>query len=124
MLVTLLALLMVTLSVLLTTSVVNLRTNAFRNEERRVLATALADAALAETLASLDEDPFFRGVTERTLGIGRISSSVVGGGKNVRKVTASGWVAEFEVQIDADVKVKSSRARIVRWNYRQGPRHR
>ncbi len=124
MLVTLLTLLMVTLSVLLTTSVVDLRTNVFRGEERRVLTTALADAALAETLARLDEDPNFRGVTERALGIGRISSSVAFGGENVRKVTASGWGAEFEVQIDADVTVKFSRARIVRWNYRQGPRHR
>lgn len=53
-----------------------LRMRAVRRESQGVLLTALADAALAESVANLAVDANFAGVPEHPLGKGKITSHI------------------------------------------------
>lgn len=117
----LVTLLVVTMSILLAASFVQTRVDAFRAEERRVMTNALADAAMAETLAHLDEDRSFSGFSDRAFDKGTISSTVTTKSPDIRGVTVTGRFADFQMVIDAEVDVRFSRVRVVRWRYRHGP---
>ncbi len=117
----LVTLLIVTMSILVAASFVQVRLDAFRAEERRVMTTALADAAMAETLAHLDEDQNFVGSRARAFDKGTISSSVEKNRQDFRSVTAAGRFAGWQTVIEAEVDIRFARVKVVSWKYRHGP---
>ena len=112
---------LVTLSLLLVAGHLQTRVDGFQMERRNVRLAALADAALAETLARLDEDRTFPGVEERQFGGGRIASTVVdysGGGLTV---TATGRLPGWRASIRAQVFIDRNGPRVLSWTGTQGP---
>lgn len=78
--------------------------------ERTVRLTALVDAAMATTLARLAVDRFDRGVQERPMGEGVVSSVVT-------------QISLHEVEIVAQGKARGWRSTVIaRVNVRNGPR--
>ena len=111
----------VTMSMLLVASFIEGRKISFVTEERNVVISALADAAMAETLARMSESKNFKGIEMRSFGQGSISSTVSIESGGYRKVIAVGRFKLWAASIDAQVDVRGSRPIVVRWSYRQGP---
>ena len=90
-------------------------------EERAVRATALSDAAMAETLAELaTKGVTFPGVTERQFEGGTVSSLVRPKGAWEVEVIAVGRRNDWQATVTASVFVKDG-ARILWWQRTQGP---
>jgi len=77
-------------------------------------ARALADAALAETLAELDWSPAFGGVDRHPLGTGWIASRVERNGRRAT-VRLEVEVALFYQEVEAEVELGSRRPRVLSW---------
>ena len=120
-LVALVTVLVVTMSMLLVASFIQGRKISFVTEERNVTISALADAAMAETLAHISDEKFFRGIEDRTFGQGSISSTVTIKGSGYRKVIATGAYKLWAASIDAIIDVRGPQPIVVSWTYRQGP---
>ncbi len=73
-------------------------------ELRVVKLRALTDAALAETMAHLDESPTFRGQPDHALGDGMIGSSVKQREDGALHVTANANWRRWAAALDADVR--------------------
>jgi hypothetical protein len=86
--VALMVLLLVSLGLALVASALARGMRIVRQEAEGIQLAALSDAAVAETLARLDQDPSFRGVAEHTYGGGLLSSEVVDVGAKRWWVTA------------------------------------
>jgi hypothetical protein len=92
-------------------------------EERSVRTIALSDAAMAETMAELaDKGHSFRGVTERSVAGGTISSTVRTMGEWEVEVVAIGVRDDWRSVITARVSLVSD-PRVVWWQRTQGPRN-
>ncbi len=115
------ALLVVTMAVLLVAQLIQNRVAGVRLEERQVVTGSLADAALAETLARLDDDRFFRGLAPQDLGGGQIESSVSILHNDRRRVVATGRVNDWRMSLTAEVDMRLGRPRVLRWSYQSGP---
>ena len=117
--VALVAVFVVTLSVLLIASLIQSRVNSFHVEERRVKLVTLSDGAMAETLARLHEYHGFRGIDSKPLGDGLISSKVTPISQSVKKITAVGQFQESQGIIEAEVIVYHNHFDVRSWTYRQ-----
>ncbi len=104
----------VVLAVLAMGALVEGRQASTRREGRRIHAVAAADAACAETLAGLAEDPSFRGVAARPFGGGSIASTVEVVGPDAVEVVAIGTWREWTVRITAAVDVSGGPA-VMAW---------
>ncbi len=120
-LVALVTVLVVTMSMLLVASFIDVRKLSFEIEERNVTISALADAAMAETLANLSKEKYFKGVVERDFGGGSISSTVTIEKNDHRRVVAVGKFKRWTASIDAKVSVQTTQPFVVKWSYHQGP---
>jgi len=90
-------------------------------EERSVRTTALSDSAMAETLAELaDKGPSYRGITERSVVGGTISSTVRLMGEWEVEVVAVGARDGWQSTINARVSLVTG-PRVVWWQRTQGP---
>ncbi len=118
-LVALVTIMVVTMAVLLVAAFVEDRSNAFRLEQRAVEATALADAAMAESLAELSRDRFFSGVTERPFGGGTIASTVTSVSPRRRQIRAEGTLPRWSAVIEAEIELDGYRAVVLTWTLRQ-----
>jgi len=112
---------LVTMSLLLVARTLQLRSEGFQRERRDVKLTALADAALAATLAELDRDRYFPGLVDREFGGGRISSAVDGDPERTVTVSAAGRFQDWTATIDARVVMARSGPRVVSWQYDRRP---
>jgi hypothetical protein len=88
--------------------------------ERTVRLTALVDAAMATTLAELAVDRFDRGVEDREMGEGVISSVVTRVGLYEVEVVALGRARGWRSTVIARVSVEH-RPRVLRWRRFQSP---
>jgi len=117
------AILLTSMSVLLVAGMIRSRRITFDVEERNVVLTALADAAMAESLAEVDKNRNFSGVTQHSLGRGTISSRVVFEKPGYRKIVAEafydGWTEVIEARID--IREEHKHVLILGWSYRMGP---
>lgn len=90
-------------------------------EERSIRATALSDWAMSETLAELAERGHsFRGVSERSVAGGTISSTVRWLGEWEVEVVAVGVPGDWRSTITARVSLLTA-PRVVWWQRTQGP---
>ena len=94
-----------------------------RLEERSATLIALTDAALAETLARLAADPAAPGLAPRSLGQGRISSTVERRGDGVR-VRARAESAGWQALLEAEVALAAGPPRVTSWRRSHGPARR
>lgn len=85
---TLLVVVLLTAALLIIAATLQSRLKLVRRETDVIRLTALADAALAETLAHLAVSPAYSGVPQRELGDGVITSRVEAAGANRRTVHA------------------------------------
>jgi hypothetical protein len=110
------ALVLVTLTVLLLASLLKGRSDGYRARHRTVVLVSLSDAACAETLARLAANPDSTGVVRRVLGDGVIESRVSGSGQGRRLVVAEGRYAGWRGTVTAEVEVGDGGPRVVSWN--------
>jgi len=90
-------------------------------EERAVRVIALSDAAMAETLAELAASgAAFRGVTERWVEGGTITSSVRAMGEWEVEVVAIGKREDWQAKVQARVYLLGG-PRVLWWQRTQGP---
>lgn len=92
-----------------------LRMGMVQREARSLTLTALADAALAETLAHLALDATYRGVAAHPFGGGTIESEVTRVSTARFEVTASGRYAGRERAVRATVLRLPEGTRVVSW---------
>jgi len=90
--------------------------DALQRERRIIELRAATDAALAETMAALDEDPAFSGLASRTFAGGSIGSSVSRREDGTVEVTAvarvGGWGMTLRAIVRAD---RPGAAEILSW---------
>lgn len=91
------------------------RITSHEHLERTVRLTALADAAMAGTLAELAADRFDQGFEERGLGEGTVSSTVAQVGPHEVEVVAAAGVRGWRATVVARVDVRHG-PRVLRWH--------
>lgn len=115
----LLAILLLSIGLALVALSLQLRMDLVRREARSVTLTALADAALAETLAELSENAHYPGVPEHALGSGRLRSEVRNLGSGRYQVVATALYAGRAKTVEAEVyRPLGVPPRVVRWRRR------
>jgi hypothetical protein len=114
-LVALVVLLLVSIALALLAAGLQIRMRLVRQEAQILRLMALNDAALAETLASLNYDPAFDGLPDQPFGGGRISSAVRPLGTNRWEVLAVALYAGKERAVDAEVVRTPLGVAVVRW---------
>ncbi len=101
--VTMIVLLLVASAVGLVASHYGLQARIVSQEARRIHLTALTDAAVAESLARLDETSGYDGIPRREFGGGTITSRIDPMSGDRRKILASatyrGWTRTVRVQV-------------------------
>jgi len=97
-----------------------LRIRLVREDGQRVILGALSDAALAEALADLAQDPGYGGTPEHDYGGGRIGSEVAFLGPGSYRVVATATFAGRKRVAEAAVAREPGRARVVSWARRPG----
>lgn len=118
----LLAILLLSIGLALVAASLQLRMGLVRREARSVTLTALSDAALAETLARLSQDPYYDGVPEHDFGGGRLRSEVRFLSPGRYEVVATAVYAGRERTVEAEVsRPPGAPARVVRWRLRSRP---
>ena len=90
------------------------RITSHEHLERTVRLTALADAAVAGTLAELAVDRFDQGLAERSLGEGVVSSTASQVGPHEVEVVALASVRGWRATVVARVDVQHG-PRVLRW---------
>jgi hypothetical protein len=118
----LVALIVVVASVLLVASLIDERRIPTNYEYRSLVLTALADAALAESLAQLSQDPNFIGIDERSFGGGEITSTVTTTPLGTRQVMSVGEFDGWRAVLNAEVALDESGPRILRVSSHQSAR--
>lgn len=106
---------LVSISLALLASSLQIRLRLERENGETVLLSGLSDAAVAETLAHLSQDDFYAGVPRRDFGKGRIESRVVPLGANRYEIEATATYLERRRVVKAEVFRTPGMARVVRW---------
>jgi hypothetical protein len=89
--------------------------NRVRDEVRRTELTALADAAMAETLAHLAASPVYPGVVERDLDGGTIRSEVGHGAGGSFTIRVRATYRGAAMDVEARGRTTSTGPRITSW---------
>lgn len=118
-LVALVVLLLVSIALALLAAGLQIRMRLVRQEAQMLRLMALNDAALAETLASLNYDPNFEGLPDQAFGGGRISSAVRPLGTGQYEILAVALYAGKERAVDAEVIRTPLGVAVVRWERAQ-----
>lgn len=105
-------------TIAIASGVIRSRSTGIRLADRDVRTVALADAALAETLARLAADPDTDGLPERSFGHGTIRARVEREAGAPRAVEAVGAAGEWEVVLTAELRWTGGRPEVVRWRRR------
>ncbi|HEY0781962.1 MAG TPA: hypothetical protein VGE98_05890, partial [Thermoanaerobaculia bacterium] len=92
-----------------------LRLRLLQKEARDLTLEVLTDAALAEALARLSQDPTFSGANAHAYGGGTLSSQVRPAGVNVYTVLAVAGYAGRVRAIQATVQSFGGRTAVVNW---------
>jgi Tfp pilus assembly protein PilX len=108
------ALTLVAIAVVAVASLVQSRGQGVAYEERSVRLVALADAAMAETLAELDASKTFTGIPERGFADGSIASTVHPKGVREVEVTAVGSYNGWRETVVARVDIEHA-PRVLSW---------
>jgi len=111
----------VTMAVLLAASMIRSRRANFDLQQRDVTLTALTDAAVAESLAGLDEDRNFSGVRARPFGRGTISSRVYFSGSTSRRLLAEAHYRGWTSTVEANIDLHGRHPVIVAWKWTKTP---
>jgi hypothetical protein len=111
-----LVLFLVMLGVALVDGALLARLRATRDESRRVELDALADAAMAEALASLAANPAFAGAAPHALERGAISSRVRSLPDERREVTATAALSGEIRALRAEVDLSWRRPLVTSWS--------
>ena len=91
--------------------------------ERNVRVAALCDAAMAESLAELTENGAkFRGIAERDIAGGTISSTVRSMGEWEVELIATGIRDDWQATVQAQVSIHGA-PRVIWWKRTQGAVH-
>lgn len=115
----LLGILLLSIGLALAAASLQLRMRLVRREAQSLTLTALSDAAVAETLALLSQDPDYGGVPERAFGGGRLRSDVRRLSPVRYEVVATAAYAGRERTVEAEVaRPPGTPARVVRWRRR------
>ena len=98
-----------------------LRNRLSQQEIHRVRLVSLSDAALAEALAHLDEDPGFRGRAVHRFDRGTISSRVTRLSRSRVVILATAKVGSRTRTVRAEVEIGGRHPRLVEWRRLPGP---
>lgn len=107
------------MAVLLVAGMIQTRRISFDLQKRNIMLSALADAAMAQTMAGIDKDENFSGFQEHSLGSGSISSSVSWTNPKSRRVVATGRHQGWKAVIEARVRLEAAGPVILEWSFRQ-----
>ncbi len=111
----LLVLVLVTTGALLVSSALMLRMREVQEEMIALRLTAMADAAVAETLAQLSKSKAFRG-SDRSFGGGRISSELIASDGPKRSLLIEARYARRVRTVQLDVLLTRKGPRVVGWH--------
>jgi type II secretory pathway pseudopilin PulG len=111
----LVVLLLVSISLALLATGLQIRMRLVQQEAEALQLGALSDAALAEALYNLTYDKDFKGKEEHPFGPGSIASEVESRGNERYRVLATGTYASKRRTVEAEVVRTYSGARVVRW---------
>ncbi len=111
----LMVLVLVSIAVALLAASLNLHLRSVARENADLQLTALADAALAETLARLSQNPDFPGLTERPFGHGHFSSEVRWRGRRDRSIVVRTRYGKWTREIQAEANLSPTRLRVGGW---------
>ena len=112
----LLAVLLLSIALALVAASLQLRMGLVRREAQSLTLTALSDAALAETVAWISQDPTYGGVPPRAFGGGRLQSEVRLLSPGRYAVVATAVYAGRTRTVEAEVgRPPGEPARVVRW---------
>lgn len=115
----LLAVLLLSIALALVAASLQLRISLVRREAQSLTLTALSDAALAETVAWISQDPTYGGVPPRGFGGGRLRSEVRLLSPGRYEVVATATYAGRTRTVEAEVaRPPGATARVVRWRRR------
>jgi hypothetical protein len=105
-------------TIAIASGVIRSRASGIRLMDRDVRTVALADAALAETLARLAANPDTDGLSTRPFGHGTIRASVERRSGVATGVEAVGIAGGWEVVLTAELRWSGGRPEVVRWRRR------
>ena len=91
------------------------RARLVSQESRRVHLVALADAAIAESLARLDQNSSYGGLVERDFGGGTIASTVTKLPGNRRDILATASYRGWERRVQVRVHMPTGGPRVEAW---------
>lgn len=91
------------------------RQQSVRRETRQIHLVALADGALAETLARLAQRPGYAGLAQRDYGPGTIESRITVSGRNRRRIEAKAVYRQWERRVEAEVLLSASGPVVIGW---------
>jgi hypothetical protein len=111
----LVVLLLVSISLAILATALQIRMRLVRQETEALQLGALSDAALAEALYSLTYDADFAGNPEHPFGPGRLASQVEKLGPDHYRVLATGIYAGQRRTVEAEVVRGGRGAHVVRW---------
>lgn len=112
---TLLVVVLLTTALLIIAATLQSRLKLVRRETEVIRLTALADAALAETLAHLAVSPAYSGLPQRELGDGVITSQVEAGGGNRRTIHARAEYRNRRRDVEAVVQLTALGPVVLDW---------
>lgn len=115
------ALVLVTLTVLLLLGLLQGRSDGYRARHRTVMLVNLSDAACAGALARLAEEPEASGVDHRPFGGGEIAWRIAGTAEGRRLVVAEGFYAGWRGTITAEVEVGDQGPSVASWSRTLAP---
>lgn len=115
----LVVLLLVSISLAILATALQIRMRLVRQETETLHLGALSDAALAEALYNLTYNTEYPGSPERAFGPGGIASQVQKLGPNQYRVLATGLYAGQRRTVEAMVVRGDRGARVVRWRRSQ-----
>ncbi len=111
----LVVLLLVSISLAILATALQIRMRLVRQESEALQLGALSDAALAEALSNLTYDADWEGKEKHPFGSGGIASHVEKLGVNRYRVLATGSYSGQERTVEAEVVRGNRGARVVRW---------
>lgn len=119
--VVLIVMILVGAAAVLVAASLRLRNRLSQQEIHRVRLVSLNDAALAEALAYLDENPGFSGLAEHSFDRGIISSHVTHRSRDRVVILAVARLGPRKRAVEAEVELGGRHPRVVGWRRLPGP---